>query len=235
MTNEDLKDLLEIPMETRMDAERVLFALEQEPDGFNTTTWSVASSVLGDTHNNDSSYLLALDFAVRTLARNHGLLLDSRHHDFMPEGLPFDLDFYVWHRGNAASNGKFEAEFAREGRNYRDANDETVADAISDILDKALPPYAVPIELLFDRYAVPMLDAEVFAISCEFWLNNLMFDLSFSLDTGKGSNRIFLGFEPQVSVSDTSLTCEGVGPDGSPFESTWNPVTAEWSKPLPLG
>lgn len=39
MNREELDELMSIDLETRRDAERILFALEQAPDGFNTTTY----------------------------------------------------------------------------------------------------------------------------------------------------------------------------------------------------
>ena len=233
MKANDLSELLGITMETRMDAEKILFALEQEPDGFSTTTGRIASTVLGSTHGDDTNYLFALDCAIRTLAECHGLLLDASHHDGKVEGLPFNLDYYVWHWENAASNGKFDSMFASENRDYRDVNDETVADAIGGILEKALPAHAIPAAIRFFRSDIPALDAELFAISCEFFVHDLHFDLSFTLDTGRGS-RFPFGINPEPTVEDVSLTCEGGDSNGDPFESAWNPETAQWSNPLPL-
>lgn len=47
MNREGLGELMSIDLETRRDAERILFALEQAPDGFSTTTYRQAEAQLG--------------------------------------------------------------------------------------------------------------------------------------------------------------------------------------------
>lgn len=223
--------LLNIPMETRMDAEKILFALELEHDGSNTTTRELASSVLGGTHGDDTWYLFDLDTAIRILAENHGLLLDGSHHAGMSEGLPFSLDYYVWHRKNAAANGKFDDEASPEGRDWRDEHDEAIANAIAEILSGALPAHIIPSRLRFSYGDAYALDAEILEVSCLFDTAGLSFSLGFELNTGKGGFRSFFEPEPEPSVMGVELSCES---RDEGFKAAWNPKIGEWDKPLPL-
>lgn len=109
MSKEELDDLLSIDANIRMDAERILFALEQAPDGF-TTTYRQADAEIGRAADMDFHYLFDLGTALMLLCENHGLKLDASRHDGLIEGLPFHLDYDVWHRNNAATNGMFDDE-----------------------------------------------------------------------------------------------------------------------------
>ena len=97
MNSSDYYDLMRIPAQVRRDAEAILFELEGFEDGASATTARLAAELLGRGDDRDS-YLLDLDRALGLLAENHGLLLDKSHHDGMIEGLPHNLDFFVWHR-----------------------------------------------------------------------------------------------------------------------------------------
>ena len=230
MGKEELEELLDVPAETRMDAERILFALEEKPDGFNTSVCRIAEQVLGKSLGDDFSYFFNLDTAIRFLAENHGLLLDAHHHDCKVEGLPFVLDFYVWHRKNAAANGKFNNESSAENHDYRYEHDEFVSQAISEILEKALPAFAIPTKLRFNCESIPALDAEILSVFCYFCTNGLCFELGFELNTGKGGLHLFA--EP--TIGKVELSCQNDCPNSEPFEATWNPETQEWSKALPI-
>ena len=78
---------------------------------------------------------------------------------------------------------------------------------------------------------MPACDTEILSVRCGFEVAELSFFLDFVLDTGRGSNQIFLELEPEPSAENVSLTCEGTDAD---FTIAWNPDTAEWDKPLPL-
>ncbi|OFK22804.1 hypothetical protein [Olsenella sp. HMSC062G07] len=56
----------------------------------------------------DTAYLFDLHAAIMLLFETHGLRLDMSRHDNKVEGLPFNLDYDVWHRKDAASNGMFD-------------------------------------------------------------------------------------------------------------------------------
>ncbi len=126
-------------------------------------------------------------------------------------------------------------EIAGEGDEGDVELERMTVDAIADVLKKALPAYTVPADLAFTRRNIPMLDGEEHDVCCEFSFHSLSFKLRFILGSDRGSNRRFLGFEPVTTVKVVTLTCEGRDPEGSPFKSAWNPETAEWSNPLPLG
>lgn len=234
MTREELSHLLSIPVETRMDAENILFALEGDRDGLRTTTADLASSVLGEAKRLDNRFLFDLHVALCDLAENHGLLLEPDHEpgEF---GLPFVHGYRVWHLKNAAANGKFDALSAPETRNYHDEDDEMISGAIAGVLAKALPAYAIPEELAFRRYDQPALDAQLYGIECEFFFSDLRFGLSFTLETGRFSFRILAEPEPTPAIQDIDLRCERSEPDDEGFASRWDPESADWERPLPLG
>ena len=230
MDREGLDELMSIDLETRRDAEAILFALEQAPDGFNTTTYRQLEAQLGCHVDVDGNYLLDLHATIILLSEAHGLKLDMSSHDYKVEGLPFVLDYDVWHRKDAAANGMFDDEASPENRDWRDEHDGIIADAIAGVLSKALPAHAIPPKLRFSYENVPACDTEILSVYCEFEVAGLSFFLGFVLDTGRGSNRVFLEPEPEPSTENVSLTCEGMGDD---FTAAWNPDTAEWDKPLP--
>ena len=60
MDREELDELMSIDLETRRDAEMILFALEQAPDGFNTTTYRQLEAQLGCESDMDIDYLFDL-------------------------------------------------------------------------------------------------------------------------------------------------------------------------------
>ena len=230
MDREELDELMSIDLETRRDAEMILFALEQAPDGFTTTTYRQLEAQLGCDVGVDERYPFDLHTAIMLLSESHGLKLDMSRHDYKFEGLPFVLDYDVWHRKDAAANGMFDDEASPENRDWRDEHDGIIADAIAGILSKALPAHAIPPKLRFSYENVPACDTEILSVYCGFEAAGLSFFLDFELDTGRGGNRIFLEPEPEPSVEGVSLTCEGMDDD---FTAAWNPVTAEWDKPLP--
>lgn len=158
-------------------------------------------------------------------------MLDMSEHDHMEEGLPFNLDFEVWHRKDAAANGQFDDEASPERRDWCDEHDEMVADAIADILTKALPAHIVPPQLRFSYRDMRACDAEILDVFCRFDTAGFSFSLDFELYTGKGGFRNFSEPEPEPSVSVVNLTCEGGYGD---FEAVWDYETGEWDKPLPL-
>ncbi|WP_077597418.1 hypothetical protein [Olsenella urininfantis] len=116
MDREELDELMSIDLETRRNAEAILFALEQAPDGFNTTTYRQLEAQLGCDLDMDIHYLLDLHAAIMLLSETHGLKLDMSRHDYKFEGLSFNLDYDVWHRKNAAANGMFDDEASPENR-----------------------------------------------------------------------------------------------------------------------
>ena len=229
MNREELDGLMSIDPETRRDAEAILFALEQAPDGFNTTTYRQMEAQFGCEGDMDTYYLIDLHAAIMLLSETHGLKLDMSRHDYKVEGLPFVLDYDVWHRKDAATNGMFDDEASPENRDWRDEHDGMIADAIAGILSKALPVCIIPPKLRFTYENVPVLDAEVIGVHCRFEAVGLSFSLHFELYTGKGGNLIFL--EPEPSVEGVNLACKGMG---EAFAASWDPDTAEWDKPLPL-
>ena len=231
MDREELDWLMSIDLETRRDAETILFALEQVPDGFNTTTYCQMEAQLGHDVDVADCYLFDLHMAVMLLSEAHGLKLDMSRHDYKVEGLPFVLDYDVWHRKDAATNGMFSDEASPENRDWRDEHDSMIADAIAGILAKALPAHVIPPKLRFSHENAHACDAETLGVCCDFKAAGLLFSLHFELDTGRSRNLIFLEPEPEPSIKGISLTCEGMGDD---FTATWDPDTAEWDKPLPL-
>ena len=232
MDREELDEVMSIDLETRRDAEAILFALEQAPDGFNTTTYRELEAQLGRDADADDCYLLDLHAAIMLLSEAHGLKLDMSRHDYKVEGLPFVLDYDVWHRKDAAANGMFDDEASPENRDWCDEYDGMFADAIAGVLSKALPAHAIPPKLRFSYENMHhALDAEILDVYCGFEVAGLSFFLDFVLDTGRGSNRIFLEPEPEPSAENVSLTCKGMDDD---FTAAWNPATAEWDRPLPL-
>lgn len=232
MEREELDELMSIDLETRRDAERILFALEQAPDGFNTTTYRQLEAQLGCHIDVAERYLFDLHAAIMLLSEAHGLKLDMSRHDYKEEGLPFVLDYDVWHRKDAAANGMFDDEASPENRDWRDEHDGVIADTIAGILFKALPAHTIPPKLRFSYENMHhALDAEILDVYCGFKTAGLSFFLHFKLDTGRGGNRILLEPEPEPSAESVSLTCEGLDDD---FTIAWNPDTAEWDKPLPL-
>lgn len=149
---------------------------------------------------------------------------------YKEEGLPFVLDYDVWHRKDAAANGMFDDEASPENRDWRDEHDGIIADTIAGILFKALPAHTIPPKLRFSYENVPALDAEILSVYCGFEAAGLSFSLDFELNTGRGGNRVLLELEPEPSAGNVSLTCEGMDDD---FTAAWNPDTAKWDKPLP--
>ena len=232
MDREELDELMSIDLETRRDAERILFALEQASDGFNTTTYRQVEAQFGRESEMDIYYLFDLHAAIMLLSETHGLKLDMSRHDRKFEGLPFVLDYDVWHRKNAASNGMFDDEASPENRDWRDEYDDMIADAIAGILSKALPTHVIPPKLRFSYENMHhALDAEILDVYCGFKTAGLSFFLHFKLDTGRGGLHFFLEPKPEPSAEGVSLTCEGLDDD---FTIAWNPDIAEWDKPLPL-
>lgn len=77
---------------------------------------------------------------------------------YKEEGLPFVLDYDVWHRKDAAANGMFDDEASPENRDWRDEHDGIIADTIAGILFKALPAHTIPPKLRFSYENVPALD-----------------------------------------------------------------------------
>ena len=231
MDREELGELMSIDLETRRDAEMILFALEQAPDGFNTTTYRQLEAHLGCKSDMDIDYLFDLHAAIMLLSETHGLKLDMSRHDYKFEGLPFNLDYDVWHRKDAAANGMFDDEASLKNRDWSDEHDDMIADAIADILFKALPAHVIPPKLRFSYENVLVLDAEILNVCCLFEVARLSFFLSFELNTGRGGECIFLEPDPEPSTEGVSLTCEGIDDD---FTAAWDPDTAEWDKPLPL-
>lgn len=180
----------------------------------------------------DTYYLFDLHTAIMLLSETHGLKLDMSCHDCKFEGLPFVLDYDVWHRKNAASNGMFDDEASPENRDWCDEYDDMIADAIAGILPKALPTHVIPPKLRFSYENMHhALDAEILDVYCGFKTAGLSFFLHFKLNTGRGGLHFFLEPKPEPSAEGVSLTCEGLDDD---FTIDWNPDTAEWDKPLPL-
>lgn len=229
MASEDLDDLLKIPASTRADAEIILFELEAWSDGLNTTTAILADNVLSVSGQKNLEYLFGLDFALRALAEHHGLLLDSRHHDGLVEGLPFNLDFYVWHRNNAAVNGMFGGP-RKPKRDYRDEFDDMIAGEIGKILENALPAEAVPQSLRFSHRNEPACDAELLGISCSFEIAEFEFELGFGLDTGQGGMMRKGDPFPEPHSYNVSLRCEGMDGNGDDVCYLWDEYSSKWGR-----
>lgn len=135
----------------------------------------------------DTYYLFDLHTAIMLLSETHGLKLDMSCHDCKFEGLPFVLDYDVWHRKNAASNGMFDDEASPENRDWCDEYDDMIADAIAGILPKALPTHVIPPKLRFSYENMHhALDAEILDVYCGFKTAGLSFFLHFKLNTGRG-------------------------------------------------
>mgnify|MGYP003370626038 CR=1 FL=1 len=230
MEREELDELMSIDLETRRDAEVILFALEQAPDGFNTTTYRQLEAQFGCHVDVAERYLFDLHAAIMLLSEAHGLKLDMSRHRNKEEGLPFSLDYDVWHRKDAASNGMFDDEASPENRDWRDEHEDMISDAMAGILAKALPAYVIPPKLRFGYGSVPACDAEILDVYCEFETAGLLFFLNFELYTGRGGTWIFL--EPEPSVEGVSLIYKGMDDD---FTAAWDPDASKWDRPLPLG
>ena len=228
MIREDLDALLAMPVSIRRDAEKILFALEDMPDGYNATTSDLARDVLGYPQGTDNAGLFDLDLAIRLLAESHGLKIDGDHHGNIPEGLPFNLDYYVWHKANAAANGKFPTGANPEERDYRYVHDDIVADAIAEILTKALPAYAVPTELRFDARDVCACDAEILTVGCDFSIGVFDFEMSMQFFTG-GGTMIYPGCPiPEPRVTSAEISCEGSDDEGRSLAYEWTYDKPEW-------
>ena len=228
MNHGDLDALLSIPASTRQDAERILFALESMPDGCSVNTCSLAAEVLDCSENADDWDVFDLDRAIRLLAETHGLRLDDSHHSDMAEDLPFNLDFYVWHRANADENSKFPTGVNPSERDYRYAYDDMVANAIGEVLARALPANLVPTALSFDACEIPACDAMLLTVNCKFEICGFGFELRMELDTGEGRLRCVDDPEPEPFVTSATLTCEGYSDDGDFLAYIWDTDTPEW-------
>lgn len=116
MDREELDELMSIGLETRRDVESILFALEQVPDGYSTTTYLGANEELGRPGEIDESYLFDLHTAIMLLSEAHDLKLDMSRHRCKLEGLLYNLGYNVWHRKDAAANGMFDDEASPKNR-----------------------------------------------------------------------------------------------------------------------
>ena len=228
MNHEDLDALLSIPASTRQDAERILFALESMPDGCSVNTCCLATEILDRPEDADAWDMFGLDRAIRLLAETHGLRINDNRHSSRAENLPFNLDFCVWHRANADENSKFSAGANPSERDYRYAYEDMVANAIGEILARALPANLVPTALSFDSCEVPACDAMLLTVSCEFEICGFGFELGMELDTGEGRLRCVDDPEPEPFVTSATLTCEGHSDDGDFLAYIWDTDTPEW-------
>lgn len=227
MNHEDLDALLSIPASTRRDAERILFALESMPDGCSVNTCSLAAEILDCPEDTDAWNMFGLDRAIRLLAETHGLRLDDSYNSGMAEDLPFNLDFCVWHRAHADENSKFTTGANPNERNYRYVYDDMVANAIGEVLARALPANLVPSMLSFDTCEVPACDAMLLSVSCEFEVRGFGFELEMKLDTGEGRLRCVDDPQPKPSVTSATLTCKGYNDDDF-LAYIWDTDTPEW-------
>lgn len=229
----ELYELLKIARRVRMDAETILFELEERPDGSSATTAQLAAELLGREDDEDR-YLFDLDRALGLLAENHGLLLDKSHHDGLVEGLPYNLDFYVWHRENAEDNGMFSLDPDTVRLGYRYAYGDIVAAAIADLLARALPSHLVPTELSYRAEHIPMCDAVILDVWCPLSIGEAELQLSFKLFTGE-SSWMFPG-EPlsEPHAEDVELTCEYCDEDFEDVCMLWDAEKGTWA-PHPLG
>ena len=149
-------------------------------------------------------------------------------HSDMAENLPFNLDFYVWHRANADENSKFPTGANPSERDYRYAYDNMVANAIGEILARALPANLVPTVLSFDACEIPACDAMLLTVNCEFEICGFGLELEMELDTGEGRLRCVDDPQPEPSVTSAALTCEGYSDDGDFLAYIWDTDTPEW-------
>lgn len=229
----ELYELLEIARQVRMDAETVLFELEERPDGSRAATAQLAAELLGR-EVEEFCYLFDLDRALNLLAENHGLLLDKSHHDGMVEGLPYNLDFYVWHRSNAEENGMFSVDPDTARLGYRYAYGDIVAAAIADLLARALPAHLLPTELSYRAERIPMCDAVILDVCCPFIIGDAKLQLSFKL-TNVESSQMFLGDPlPEPHAEDVELTCEYCDEDFEDVCMLWDAEKGTWA-PHQLG
>lgn len=228
MNHEDLDALLSIPASTRQDAERILFFLESMPDGCSVNIRGLAAEVLDRPEDADAWDMFGLERAIRLLAGTHGLRLDDGHHSGMAADLPFNLDFCVWHRANADENGEFPTGANPSERDYRYAYDDMVANAIDEVLARALPVNLVPTVLSFDTCEVPACDAMLLNVSCEFEIRGFKFEFEMGLNTGEGGLRCIDDPEPEPFVTNATLTCEGYSDDGNFLAYIWDTDTPEW-------
>lgn len=231
MHTEELDWLMSIDSEVRKDAEAILFALEHEPDGLNTTTHILADTWLADGCERPFSYLFALHDALMLLAETHGLKLDMSRHDCMCEGLPFNLDYSVWHRRDAAANGMFDDEASPARRDWHDANDEEIADAMASVLSEALPAHVIPSRIRYRSARLPVLDTTFLEVMCQFDSAGLSFSLSFTIQVSSHSALRPVDPVREPQAYDVRLTCMGTDED---FEASWDPEARTWSAPLPL-
>lgn len=84
--------------EIREIAEKCADKLEEVPDGFEITT---AMLVHECGFKIDFDDMMRIDFEIRKAARARKIKLDSSKHDGLVEGLPFNLDFAVYHKGSS--------------------------------------------------------------------------------------------------------------------------------------
>ena len=134
----------------------------------------------------------------------------------------------AWHKTNAAANGKFPTGANPEERDYRYVHNDIVADAIAEILTKALPAYAVPTELRFDARDVLACDAEILTVGCDFSIGVFDFEMSMQFFTG-GGTMIYPGCPiPEPRVTSAEISCEGSDDEGRSLAYEWTYDKPEW-------
>lgn len=75
--------------------------LQTFEDGTSITTWRLLKSEGYDMRRFDEGDLADIDHTLKTTAEEHGLILDMSAHMFKLEGLPYNLDYIVYHNGDS--------------------------------------------------------------------------------------------------------------------------------------
>lgn len=116
MSKEELEELLDVPAETRMDAEQILFVLEEKPDGFNTSVCRIAEQVLGKSLGDDFCY-----FCTNGLCFELGFELDTGKGGLHPFAEPAIGKVGLSCQNDSPSNGPFEATWNPETQEWSKA------------------------------------------------------------------------------------------------------------------
>ena len=91
--------------ECRKIAEACADKLEGVPDGFEMTTAMLVKECGFDLYEMDFGDLIEVHMALFKTAKARKLKLDMSKHDGKVEGLPYNLDFAVYHRKKSRNQG----------------------------------------------------------------------------------------------------------------------------------
>ena len=88
MTKKEIKEL----------ANKAVELLQKMPDGTEISSGQLLFRFMDEAGQMDFSDLLGFDYELRRAARIKHIILDSSKYDDMEVGLPFNLEFVVYHK-----------------------------------------------------------------------------------------------------------------------------------------